>query len=514
MAKSSGTSILTGAKNRINQRINAGSLSNGSPFVSINPDEVQKIGQTLEGFVASDPIDFIPAKSTNIVSDNIEIDNTIKTPLKVIYYISAAKSKEIKPITRKFLSLSKGNAEQKNRYKLGLVDLAQGIGGGRIVYDPQKHPISPEIGDYIKFTAVSGDLAFHSTIIEVIKSPEPIIPPQGKAENEDRSQSQSGSSTSSSPTTGTQPKSGVGLVRVPPSSSTAKKGIIYPLRGGIREEILNDRQNYLNVNSDFVIVSLAEFRWILEPEIRKFTTTKFFTTDPFLSPTYKFLEDQWIAEALIHAFAESASKYSGERVLRLKNENWFFAHPYTSAHKVNKCRIKIVHELGTNCNRWDYAPRCKKNHPNEYMPENEVLEKRKRWVAEGKNPNDFKKTDPPFPFPAGLSAGFPYQGFYNMADSAECHYEYHKLFVSGKPEQTDQQYISNFWKYGPYKRKSLYGYKGAIKNMNIDLKKSPVDGEITPVATIESYNELKTDNQLRNYVNKVRTYPKKHNQKK
>ncbi len=488
MAKIGGASTIGNRPKNVQlQREAAGGLRNGSPFISVNTDSTKISFQTLNGIVASDPIDFDPKKATNSISDNVTIDPDSKGVYKVIYYISSDKSREIKPVSREFLSLSKGNSQQQNQYKLGLVDLAMGVGGGRIIYDETKFSVKPQIGDYITFQAVQGDLAFPSKIIEIQQSPEVIKAPSGNDDNKNRKPEENKKPPSAPPT-----KSNGGSSNPPPNSSKGEKISDADKTAAIRPDILNNRENYFGKSAT---VSIAEYRWILEPEIRKVAQQYFKDID---------IQNRWVAQTLIWSINETGFK--------LKSQNQYFGQPYMGG-KYNEQKITI----SSDCKRNDRSDKCyctTADEWNKYCDKTREKEMKKvegktwfYWLTERRkvssNSKDLaertkaKKLDEILSsLVARPSAPFHYAGWSSMLASIESHYQFHKTSVRGF--KTDDEYIKNFDNGGVYNKNSLLTYKTIIKYMNLEIKNGSV------VATQKTYDELKTDNEKRNYLKKAK----------
>jgi hypothetical protein len=127
---------------------------------------------TIRGVVVCNPIQFDISKSDLVISDNYEALKDSRTnDYRVIYYYSLEKSPEILSPSEELLSLPEDNP----KFKLMLVNLAQGIGGGRIIIDCSKQNPIPSKGDIITIQAVSGDLAYHSTIINVEQTTKDLL---------------------------------------------------------------------------------------------------------------------------------------------------------------------------------------------------------------------------------------------------------------------------------------------------------------------------------------------------
>jgi hypothetical protein len=156
--------VLSGISNIERQRDAAGSRRNNAPFGSpLSPTEVTQY-KTSTGIVACNPIIFDVQGSDFVKSDNIEIDKNSKSnSYKVIYYYSPEKSQEIQPPSEDLLALP----DSEPRYKLFLANLAQGIGGGRIIVDSSKEKSLPSRGDKIVFQSIVGDHAYPSKIVSI-----------------------------------------------------------------------------------------------------------------------------------------------------------------------------------------------------------------------------------------------------------------------------------------------------------------------------------------------------------
>lgn len=156
--------VLSGISNIDRQRQAAGSFRGNTPFSGFTPSVDTAQYNTITGIVACNPIIFDVEGSDFVKSDNIELNKDSKSnSYKVIYYYSSEKSQEIQPPSEELLSLS----ESDPRYKLFLANLAQGIGGGRIIVDTSKEKIIPSRGDKIVFQSIVGDHAYPSTIVSI-----------------------------------------------------------------------------------------------------------------------------------------------------------------------------------------------------------------------------------------------------------------------------------------------------------------------------------------------------------
>jgi len=118
------------------------------------------------GTVVSTPIQIDPEAFNFVKSDNGEVsENTKSNSYKVVYYYSTEKSQEIQPPSKELLALP----ETDPKYQLFIANLAQGIGGGRIIMDSSKEKI-PSRGDKISIQSVKGDHAFSSKVISIDES--------------------------------------------------------------------------------------------------------------------------------------------------------------------------------------------------------------------------------------------------------------------------------------------------------------------------------------------------------
>jgi len=134
------------------------SVRQGTLYVP--PDSLKEpTFKEVSGVVASNPRPFDVTKSNFIKSDNLDLDPTQSANYIVLYYYSLDKSKELYPPPQEILNLS----EDDDKYRLFLVELAQGIGGGRIIIDASKSEV-PSRGDKITFDLPVGDHAYPAKI--------------------------------------------------------------------------------------------------------------------------------------------------------------------------------------------------------------------------------------------------------------------------------------------------------------------------------------------------------------
>lgn len=169
MPKVSEYASTVGSVSKVKQQL----ISSGAGKSNvINPERLyDNAGSNVEhnvvgGTVVATPIQLDPEASNFVKSDNSEIsDNTKSNSYKVVYYYSTEKSQEIQPPSKELLALP----ETDPKYQLFIANLAQGIGGGRIIIDSSKEKI-PSRGDKISFQSVKGDHAFSSKIISIDES--------------------------------------------------------------------------------------------------------------------------------------------------------------------------------------------------------------------------------------------------------------------------------------------------------------------------------------------------------
>jgi len=136
------------------------------------------------GTVVSAPIPINPEAFNFVKSDNGEVsENTKSNSYKVVYYYSTEKSQEIQPPSKELLALP----ETDPRYQLFIANLAQGIGGGRIIMDSSKEKI-PSRGDKVSIQSVKGDHAFSSKVISIDES-EDVELSEGEPSLKERSKS-------------------------------------------------------------------------------------------------------------------------------------------------------------------------------------------------------------------------------------------------------------------------------------------------------------------------------------
>ena len=117
------------------------------------------------GTVVSTPIQIDPEAFNFVKSDNGEVsENTKSNSYKVVYYYSTEKSQEIQPPSKELLALP----ETDPKYQLFIANLAQGIGGGRIIMDSSKEKFHQEEIKFL-FKALKAIMLFRQRLFLSMK---------------------------------------------------------------------------------------------------------------------------------------------------------------------------------------------------------------------------------------------------------------------------------------------------------------------------------------------------------
>jgi len=187
MPKVSEYASTVGSVSKVKQQLISSGASKSNV---INPERLyDNTANNIEhnvvgGTVVSTPIQIDPEAFNFVKSDNGEVsENTKSNSYKVVYYYSTEKSQEIQPPSKELLALP----ETDPRYQLFIANLAQGIGGGRIIMDSSKEKI-PSRGDKVSIQSVKGDHAFSSKVISIDES-EDVELSEGEPSLKERSKS-------------------------------------------------------------------------------------------------------------------------------------------------------------------------------------------------------------------------------------------------------------------------------------------------------------------------------------